>query len=495
MQRYNPVYRIYEFSHYIYGNSMCAEWGKITVRELQSAIGGNLVFGLKDMPVNGLSTDTRKIAKGEFFIALKGEHFDGHDFLQEAISAGAAGIIVENNRLESAAISAKTVTLITVSSTLNALGDLALWWRRQWGKELISITGSNGKSTTKEMTASILSKEVATIKTPGNFNNLIGLPLTILSLTSLHKTAVLEMGMNRPGEIRRLTQIANPDIGVITNISGAHLEGLGDLSGVIKAKAELLEGMREGAVAVLNGDDEATKKLIPAFQGSIIQFGLGRMNDVRAENIRSNGDTARVFDIVFEKQRIPVCINIPGAHNIMNALAAAAVGHCLSVSNESIINGLAEFKPLNGRFQVVSLNRGLKLIDDTYNANPSSLHAAIREIKVLKKAGLLVGLGEMMELGKEASLLHVNAGELVGGSGVKFFVAIGRHGEQLIEGALKGGLSKAQTCLVTNHDEMFHMIKTKVSNGDIIFLKGSRAMALDKVAQAIKDHFGLRTRG
>jgi len=161
--------------------------------------------------------------------------------------------------LESAAISAKTVTLITVSSTLNALGDLALWWRRQWGKELISITGSNGKSTTKEMTASILSKEVATIKTPGNFNNLIGLPLTILSLTSLHKTAVLEMGMNRPGEIRRLTQIANPDIGVITNISGAHLEGLGDLSGVIKAKAELLEGMREGAVAVLNGDDEATK--------------------------------------------------------------------------------------------------------------------------------------------------------------------------------------------------------------------------------------------
>jgi len=474
---------------------MCAEWGQLTVRELQSAIGGNLVFGLEDMPVNGLSTDTRKITKGEFFLALKGEHFDGHDFIQEAISAGAAGLIVENDKMEFVPILDKTSTLIAVSSTLNALGDLALWWRRQWGKELVSITGTNGKSTTKEMASSILSKEAPTVKTPGNFNNLIGLPLTILSLTSLHKTAVLEMGMNRPGEIRRLTRIANPDIGVITNISGAHLEGLGDLNGVIKAKAELLEAMRGGAIAVLNGDDEATKKLIPVFQGSIIQFGLGRMNDVRAENIRSNRDTARFFDIVFQEQRIPVCINIPGAHNIMNALAAAAVGHCLSVSKESIINGLAEFKPLNGRFQVVSLNRGVRLIDDTYNANPSSLKAAIQEIKVLKKAGLLVGLGEMMELGKEASLLHVNAGKLVGGSGVKFFVALGKHGEQLIEGALKGGLSKEQTCLVTNLDEMFSMIKTNVSNGDIVFLKGSRAMALDKVAQAIKDYFGLRRRG
>lgn len=474
---------------------MCAEWGQLTVRELQSAIGGNLVFGLEDMPVNGLSTDTRKITKGEFFIALKGEHFDGHDFIQEAISAGAAGLIVENDKMEFVPILDKTSTLIAVSSTLNALGDLALWWRRQWGKELVSITGTNGKSTTKEMAASILSKEAPTVKTPGNFNNLIGLPLTILSLTSLHKTAVLEMGMNRPGEIRRLTRIANPDIGVITNISGAHLEGLGDLNGVIKAKAELLEAMRGGAIAVLNGDDEATKKLIPVFQGSIIQFGLGRMNDVRAENIRSNRDTARFFDIVFQEQRIPVCINIPGAHNIMNALAAAAVGHCLSVSKESIINGLAEFKPLNGRFQVVSLNRGVRLIDDTYNANPSSLKAAIQEIKVLKKAGLLVGLGEMMELGKEASLFHVNAGKLIGGSGVKFFVALGKHGEQLIEGALKGGLSKEQTCLVTNLDEMFSMIKTNVSNGDIVFLKGSRAMALDKVAQAIKDYFGLSRRG
>ncbi|MBN1226867.1 MAG: UDP-N-acetylmuramoyl-tripeptide--D-alanyl-D-alanine ligase [Deltaproteobacteria bacterium] len=453
------------------------------------------MFGLEDMPVNGLSTDTRKITKGEFFIALKGEHFDGHDFIQEAISAGAAGLIVENDKMEFVPILDKTSTLIAVSSTLNALGDLALWWRRQWGKELVSITGTNGKSTTKEMAASILSKEAPTVKTPGNFNNLIGLPLTILSLTSLHKTAVLEMGMNRSGEIRRLTRIANPDIGVITNISGAHLEGLGDLNGVIKAKAELLEAMRGGAIAVLNGDDEATKKLIPVFQGSIIQFGLGRMNDVRAENIRSNRDTARFFDIVFQEQRIPVCINIPGAHNIMNALAAAAVGHCLSVSKESIINGLAEFKPLNGRFQVVSLNRGVRLIDDTYNANPSSLKAAIQEIKVLKKAGLLVGLGEMMELGKEASLLHVNAGKLVGGSGVKFFVALGKHGEQLIEGALKGGLSKEQTCLVTNLDEMFSMIKTNVSNGDIVFLKGSRAMALDKVAQAIKDYFGLSRRG
>lgn len=471
---------------------MCAEWGKITVKDLKSAMGGNVVFGVEDMPVKGLSTDTRKIAEGEFFIALKGEHFDGHNFLKQAIRAGAAGIIVESKRAETLDILDKGYTLITVPSTLNALGDLACWWRRQWGRKLISITGSNGKSTTKEMAASILSKEGTTLKTPGNFNNLIGLPLTALSLTPLHTMAVLEMGMNRPGEIGRLTQVADPDIGVITNISDAHLEGLGSLNGVIKAKAELLEGMRSGTTAVLNGDDDTTEKLIPLFQGRIIKFGLEMSNDVRGENITRNGDNTRCFDIVFEKERITACINIPGVHNIMNALAAAAVGRCLSLSNESIIRGLADFKALDGRFQIVSLNRGVRLIDDTYNANPSSLRAAIHEIRGFKKAGLLVGLGEMMELGKEASLLHINAGKLVGSSGVKFFTAIGKHGEQLIEGALEAGLSKEQTCLVADHEEMFDMIKSHVDEGDIIFLKGSRAMVLEKVARAIKDHFGLK---
>ncbi len=470
---------------------MCAEWGKLPVRELASAIRGSLISGLEDMAVRGLSTDTRKLGVGDIFLALRGENFDGHNFLREAVNAGADGVIVENDTVKSEEFSGKNFTVITVPSTLKALGDLALWWRREWGKKLIAITGSNGKSTTKEMTASILSKQVPTMKTPGNFNNLIGLPLTILSLTSGHNMAVLEMGMNRAGEIGRLTQIANPDIGVITNIAGVHLEGLGDLSGVIKAKAELLEEMHSGTIAILNGDDNATEQLTSVFQGRVINFGLGKMNSIRAEDIKRTGEHAQSFDIVFDKERVPVSINLPGVHNIMNALAGAAVAHCLSVSSESIVQGLADFKPLKGRFQVIVLNGGIQLIDDTYNANPSSLKAAIQEIKSLTKTGLLVGLGEMMELGKEASLLHFNAGELVADAGVKFFVALGKHGQQLIEGAFKGGLAKAQTCLATSHGEMFDMIKANVKEGDTIFLKGSRGMALENVVQAIKDYFGV----
>ena len=474
---------------------MCAEWGKLPVRELASAIGGSLVSGLEDMPARGFSTDTRKLSVGDIFLALRGENFDGHNFLGEAINAGAAGVIVENDTVKPEKFSGKNFTVIIVPSTLKALGDLALWWRREWGKKLIAITGSNGKSTTKEMTASILSKQAHTMKTPGNFNNLIGLPLTILSLTSGHSMAVLEMGMNRAGEIGRLTQIANPDIGVITNIAGVHLEGLGDLSGVIKAKAELLEEMHSGTIAILNGDDNATEKLISMFQGKVINFGLGKMNSVRAEDIKRTGEHAQSFDIIFNDERAPVSINLPGVHNIMNALAGAAVAYCLSVSSESIVQGLADFKPLKGRFQVIVLNGDIQLVDDTYNANPSSLKAAIQEIKSFKKTGLLIGLGEMMELGKEASRLHFNAGELVADAGVKFFVALGKHGQQLIEGASKGGLAGAQTCLATNHIEMFDMIKANVKEGDTIFLKGSRGMALEKVVKAIKDHFGVSKGG
>ena len=472
---------------------MRVKWGEITVEEIASALGGRRISGSADKCVRGLSTDTRKMAPGHLFLALRGERYDGHDFLAEAINAAAAGLIVQSERAIPEELRGNNLVVITVSSTLKALGDLAQWWRRQWGGRVVAITGSNGKSTTKEMAASILSLKANTMKSPGNFNNLIGLPLTILSLEGDHKMAVLEMGMNRPGEIARLTEIAGPDIGLITNVARAHLEGVGGLQGVVKAKAELLGMMPKGSTAILNGDDELTAGLASTFRGPVVTFGLGKMNQVRAGNIRKIANSTQAFTLSMNSESIRVKINLPGIHNVFNALGGTAVAFCLSVSKELIAQGLEDFRPLQGRFQIIDLNGGIRIIDDTYNANPSSLRAALKTIKELKgkEQGLVVGLGEMMELGEETPKYHFDAGQLIAAMGARYLVVLGEHGQQVIEGARKGSMNAAETQLATTHAEMSDAIKAHVRQGDILFLKGSRKVALDKVVEAIKGYFGV----
>jgi UDP-N-acetylmuramoyl-tripeptide--D-alanyl-D-alanine ligase len=472
---------------------MGVKWGEITVEQIASALGGRQISGSAEKRVRGLSTDTRRMALDHVFLALSGERYDGHDFLAEAINAGAAGLIVQSDRAIPKELRGNNLIVITVSSTLKALGDLAQWWRRQWGGRVIGITGSNGKSTTKEMASSILSLKATTMKSPGNFNNLIGLPLTILSLEGDHKMAVLEMGMNRPGEIARLTEIAEPDIGLITNVARAHLEGVGGLQGVVKAKGELLGMMPKGSTAILNGDDELTAGLASTFQGPVVTFGLGKANQVRAGNIRKIADSTQVFTLYMNSERIRVKINLPGIHNVFNALGGTAIAFSLSVSKELIAQGLEDFRPLQGRFQIIDLNGGIRIIDDTYNANPSSLRVALQTIKELKgkEQGLVVGLGEMMELGEETPRYHFDAGELIAAMGARYLVVLGEHSRHVIEGARKGGMNTAQTQLVTTHAEMGDAIKAHVREGDILFLKGSRKVALDKVVEAMKGYFGV----
>jgi len=474
-------------------NRMAAKWGEIAAKEVVSALGGRQISGSPDELMRGLSTDSRRIVPGHIFLALSGERYDGHNFLAEAVNAGAAGVIVESGTAMPKELQTDNLVVITVPSTLKALGDLALWWRKQWGARVIAITGSNGKSTTKEMAASILSLKASTAKSPGSFNNLIGLPLTILSLEEHHKMVVLEMGTNRPGEIARLTRIAEPDIGLITNVARAHLEGLGDLNGVVKEKGELLRVMPEESTAILNGDDELTARLASTFQGPIVAFGLGKMNQVRAENIKNIGDCTQAFDIYINNERVRVKINLPGIHNVFNALGGAAIALCLSISNELIAQGLEDFRSLKGRLQIVDLEGGIKIIDDSYNSNPSSLRAALQTIKdlIVKRHALVVGLGEMMELGKEAPGYHFDAGQLVAGMGTRYLVVLGEHSRQVIEGALKGGMDITQTYLAANNAEMIDAIKANVREGDIVFLKGSRRVALDKVVEDIKGYFGV----
>jgi UDP-N-acetylmuramoyl-tripeptide--D-alanyl-D-alanine ligase len=479
---------------------MTVGWGNITVKEILDPIGGAVISGVPETILTGISTDSRTTREGELFWALVGETYDGHDFALKAIEKEAAAIVVEREwihsqgagkGLDSVQSRLPDLAVISVDDTLKALGDLAAWWRRRHTLKVVAITGSSGKTTTKEMTAGILELGHRTLKNQGNFNNLIGLPLTLLGLTQNHEFAVLEMGMNHPGEIARLTEIADPDVGVILNVGMAHLEGLSDLDGVARAKTEMMDKMSSKGLMILNGDDAFLMGRASLFSKRKITFGLGKENDVRATGIKDNGPQGTRFSLEYRGNTWPVHVKAPGFHHLKNALAAAAVALSLDESAENIIKGLATFSAIRGRFEVIALDGGILLVDDTYNANPSSLGAAVESVGSLVRqgGGMIVGLGEMLELGDAAVHAHREAGRKVAAGGASWFFAIGAHARDMVESARTAGMPEDRLKIVETHDEMVREIGNVMSEGDLIFLKGSRKMHLEKVVE------GLRRRG
>lgn len=471
---------------------MAAVWGEITAEEVLAAVSGLRISGKHKTQLAGISTDSRSIRPGEIFLALKGELYDGHNFVLKSVERGAAGIVVQENYWSKESAEGKgvfrNVVAITVADTLKALGDLAGWWRRQHEAQVVAITGSAGKTTTKEMTATILELSNSTLKNHGNLNNLIGLPLTLLRLEKGHEKAVLEMGMNRPGEIARLTEIANPHVGAITNVGKAHLEGLGDLEGVARAKVELVEKISSGGKVVVNGDNALLLKTASKFRKELTTFGLGRKNDVRASNIQNLGRKGVLFDLEYSDGVRPVRLRTPGLQNVSNALAAASVCLCLNEPVENILDGLGRFEGVKGRFMVRSLPGDIVLVDDTYNSNPSSLTAALESIEALVHEGMkiIVGLGEMMELGDAAEKAHREAGRKIAKFAPDCFSAIGEHARDMIRGAVEAGMAKRKVKMAENHDEMLRIIRDEMSEGCLIFLKGSRKMTLEKVVEGLK---------
>jgi len=466
---------------------MKPRWGEITAGTIIAPIQGELMSGSQEAVLSGLSTDSRKIVQAELFWALKGERYDGHDFVRQAIDKGAAGAVIQKDYRPEIPAGSHSV-LIAVTDTLKALGDLGNWWRREYPIPVAAITGSVGKTTTKEMAARILAVNALTLKNEGNLNNLIGLPLTLLLLGEAHRRAVLEMGMNRAGEIARLTEIAEPDVGLITNVGRAHLEGLGDINAVARAKVELLEKMPEKSLAILNGDDELLLRAASPFQRKITTFGLGPRNQIRAEKIQGLGKEGTAFDLRFFGQTQRVRLRVPGLQNVFNALAASAIALCLEASPEHILEGLGGFEGIKGRFMISHLPDGIILVDDTYNCNPASLKAALDSAKALVtgEGRLIVGLGEMLELGDETFPAHLEAGNMVAERGAFYFLAMGEHAPQMIEGAVSKGLPKERATEVTSHEEMAQKIAANMNKGDVILLKGSRKMQLEIVAEALK---------
>jgi UDP-N-acetylmuramoyl-tripeptide--D-alanyl-D-alanine ligase len=466
---------------------MTPKWGEITAGTVIAPIQGELVSGPREVVLSGLSTDSRKVAQAELFWALKGERYDGHDFVRQAIEKGAAGAVIQKGYRPEIPVTRNPV-LIAVADTLKALGDLGNWWRRGYPIPVAAITGSVGKTTTKEMAARILGLYALTLKNEGNLNNLIGLPLTLLLLEKAHRRVVLEMGMNRPGEIARLTEIAEPDMGLITNVGRAHLEGLGHINAVARAKVEMLEKMSEKSEAILNGDDELLLRAAAPFQRKVTTFGLGPGNQIRAEKIQGLGKEGTAFDLRFFGQVQPVRLRVPGLQNVFNALAASAIALSLEASPEHILKGLGGFEGIKGRFMIRHLPDGVTLVDDTYNCNPASLRAALDAVKALVagEGRLIVGLGEMLELGEETVPAHLEAGSMVAELGASYFLAMGDHAQQMIEGAVSRGFPTERAIEVRSHEEMAQRIGATMRDGDVILLKGSRKMQLEIVAGILK---------
>lgn len=461
-------------------------------REIIAATNGTLLTGDATQMFADVSTDTREQQAGKLFIPLPGPRFDGHDFIPAAVRSGAAGLLIregEEYRLNEIA-GQTALTVISVRDTLAALGDVAHFWREKFPIPVVAITGSAGKTTTKEMTAQILGQIKNTLQTEGNFNNLVGLPLTLLRLRQAHEVAIVEMGTNVPGEIGRLSRLAAPDVGLITNIGPAHLEGLKSVAMVKEEKGELFRQLAESGTAVVNVDDEAVRELAARRSGRRVTYGLRGKADVAAADVTmSRQGLGFTLTIGSDKGRVEMAA--AGTHNLMNALAAAAISSALSIPLDVIRQGLQSFKPVPGRMEIIPLKNGGFLIDDSYNANPVSVREALMTLQKLRadRRGTVI-LGDMLELGGQTEAWHEEIGGLLATTGVDRLFLRGAFARMTAAGAKKRGLSPACIFFPATSKDIVAELSSSWQKGEWLLVKGSRAMKMEEVVKGIIAEFG-----
>jgi UDP-N-acetylmuramoyl-tripeptide--D-alanyl-D-alanine ligase len=455
------------------------------------AIEGTLLSGNPDHSFAGIGTDSRTVEAGNCFLAIEGDVYDGHTFVQDVLNKNVKGLIINNDRKDSLEwdfIAAKGIVSIGVADTLTALGALAAYHRRRSSAFVVAITGSNGKTSTRSMAAEILTERFTVLTPEGNFNNEVGLPLTLLRLNPSHEWAVLELGMNHPGEISRLGDICRPDIGLITNIGPAHLEGLGSLEGVMHAKGELLEKIKPNGKIILNADDPMTSHLVRKTSEKPVLFGLSDTADIRGVDISAHSDgISFTLDMRREKTRIELCV--PGKFMVTNALAAASIGHIAGIPLAEIKAGLENFTPVKGRMDLHRMQGGITLIDDTYNANPGSMKAAIRTLQDLKKKRGIAVLGDMLELGESSWSLHREIGLFAARAGLSRLYATGEYADALAQGAREGGMADKDIFSGAKADIFRNVIKV-LASGDWVLVKGSRGMRMETLVKALMNELG-----
>jgi UDP-N-acetylmuramoyl-tripeptide--D-alanyl-D-alanine ligase len=458
-----------------------------SIDEVLKATGGVLLQGKGNTSFQGISTDSRTIIEGELFIALRGPHFDGHHFAQEALKKRAGGVVIEKDKVGDIRWNGyKSRAVIVVKDTLRALGDLARERRRKYQTPVVGLTGSNGKTTTKDMISGCLETTFPILKTEANFNNLIGLPLTLLRLTEKERMVVLEMGMNVPGEIRRLTEIAEPDVGLITNIEKVHLEGMGSLERIKEEKGELFRRMRKDGTILVNQDDPRVIELANEFPGQKITFGIEHPSDVMAKEIRLRGTEGTSFTLLMEGETTEIALRLLGRHFVSNALSAVAIASLFGIELEKAKNALEHFQPSPMRMGMVRLKEGVTLVNDAYNANPKSMALALEILSEMKGKGRAVAvLGDMLEMGDFSVEVHQMLGERVGELSIDFLLALGEEAPVVVESAIRHGLDPKKARVVESHSEAVSILRQEIRNGDWILVKGSRRMGMEKIVEGL----------
>jgi len=460
------------------------EEDRLSVAMVLEATTGVLQQGDAGTSFTGVSTDSRAIKAGELFVALRGEHFDGHRFLAKAIQGGGKGAVVDR---EIDAPADQAIALIRVADTLQALGDLAHLWRKRHPIPLVAVVGSNGKTTTKEMAAAILEKKYKVMKNAGNLNNLIGLPLSLLQMNATDGAAILEMGMNRTGEILRLTQIAEPDVGILTNIGPAHVEGLRSIEGIMEAKGELLKGMGARGRLIFNADDPRVAELSKRFRGDCQSFGIRNRADWQALAIRTRADGGVSFQMQGPAGAIPVSLQLLGRHQVYNALAAAAAASHLGAVMDDIKEGLESFSPPAMRMELTVLGKGIKVINDAYNANPCSMDAALLALQETSGGRKIAVLGDMWELGAYAAEAHRELGRSVKEYGVDLLFLLGQFAPLVAEGAGEAGMAPQKIRIGKDQHAVGLQLSRIVKKGDWVLIKGSRIMQMEEIIKELKE--------
>ena len=459
-----------------------------SIEELARAAGGTIVQHGAALRVGDICTDSRRVERNGVFVALRGEVHDGHAFVPEAARRGSGCVIVQEN-----VALAREVAVIRVRDTLRALGDVAHFHRRRLAPRVLAITGSNGKTTTKEMLFSILQRARLddrplcgrVLKTEGNYNNLVGLPLTLLRLRRRERAAVVELGTNRPGEIRRLTAIAEPDVAVITSVGPAHLSGLKTVAGVAREKGAIFRGLGAYGTAVVNLDDARVVRQSRAFRGRVVTYGTG--GHVRGEDPEMLAGGRLRFSLCVGRLREPVRLRLCGLHNVRNAVGAAAMAHAFGVDVTAIRKGLEAVRPVSMRMEVERW-RGIGIINDAYNANPASMEAALAALRAIPARGRRVAvLGDMLEMGENEDACHRELGETAARSGLDALYVLGRFACEIRRGAVDAGLEPSAVRVARGHQSLGHELRDVLRKGDWVLVKGSRGAAMEQVLAAMKD--------
>jgi len=438
-------------------------------------------------PIGKVTTDSREVSPGDLFVALPGERVDGADFVGEAFRKGAlAAIVSEEGALRVPETVPAARPVFVVRSPVEALGDLAHAHRSRMRQiPLVGITGSSGKTSTKEMLSGLLASGRNVLKNPGNRNNLIGMPLALLTLSGEHDVAVMEMGTNQPGEISRLASIAAPDIGIVTNIAPAHLQGLGSLEGVAREKGDLFRALPESGTAVVNATDLRVVREAGRCRARKIFFGVA-LNEFSGR-ILTMDDRGMRIAVRTPSGEFASALPVTGEHHLMNALAATAAAYVLGMRPPELAEGFSSFASAPGRFHSVPMRGGGLLLDDSYNANPASMEAAIRNLRILRGGRRSAAiLGDMLELGEVSASSHFRIGHLLAGAGVDLLFTFGEEAAQIARGALEGGMDPERVAHTGDKGRLITMVMDALRDGDVILVKGSRGMRLEEVAAEIE---------